>query len=186
MEVCMQHVILETGWKMAVLCLLPCLFVSLHQCLGSNTCSKCFSLLSRPALCTPWWCPLLLAATGPKGFPNVTLYIPGTEDFDLCVNAVLVREKVALSTGPLWVFPWLSKNATLPTFCNVPEVSEFIWLLWLWDFCLLSQFKIVRGEARELDERFLWPRFCHKERGELSAAIARGLCLTGSDSVFAR
>lgn len=41
------------------------------------------------------------SATGPKGFPNVTLYIPGTEDFDLCVNAVLVREKVAVSTGPL-------------------------------------------------------------------------------------
>ncbi|KAM7308903.1 RING finger protein 17 isoform X2 [Ixodes scapularis] len=41
------------------------------------------------------------SATGPKGFPNVTLYIPGKEDFDLCVNALLVQEKVAVSTGPL-------------------------------------------------------------------------------------
>ncbi|CAN7984711.1 unnamed protein product [Ixodes pacificus] len=41
------------------------------------------------------------SATGPKGFPNVTLYIPGKEDFDLCVNAILVRDKVAVSTGPL-------------------------------------------------------------------------------------
>lgn len=32
---------------------------------------------------------------------KVTLYIPGKEDTDLCVNAVLVKENLAASTGPL-------------------------------------------------------------------------------------
>ncbi|CAN7989534.1 unnamed protein product [Ixodes hexagonus] len=46
---------------------------------------------------------------------NVTLYIPGNEDLDVCVNAILVREKVAASTGPLSMMADVPCVRTRPT-----------------------------------------------------------------------
>lgn len=56
---------------------------------------------------------------GPKGYPSVSLYLPGKEDFDLCINAILVREKVAETIGPMSMVVEVPCIRTRPTGAQV-------------------------------------------------------------------
>ncbi|XP_064488193.1 RING finger protein 17-like isoform X2 [Ornithodoros turicata] len=40
-------------------------------------------------------------ASNPDRLPSVSLYIPGKRDKDICVNSILVKEKLASCTGPI-------------------------------------------------------------------------------------